>query len=81
MGQVAASSSETSVDMVSKGSALSPAPIELGGSSVGGKIFSPIVEAESRNEGDDGGGDCTRTFLVAFFGGCIDSGIALAVSN
>jgi hypothetical protein len=31
-------------------------------------VSSPIVEAESGIEGEGGGGDWTRTFLVAFFG-------------
>jgi hypothetical protein len=66
LGLLIASSSDISDVMLSKGSSFR-------GTGVGGfaeyeKLSSPIVDAESGIDGDGGGGDCTRTFFVTFFG-------------
>ena len=60
------SSSDASEFVLSKGS--SSRGIGVGGLTDIEYVSSPIVEVESGIEGDSGGGDCTRTFFVIFFG-------------
>lgn len=66
---LAPSSSDVSDIVLPKGS--SSRGMGVGGLSVESSS-STIVEGESNLDGDGGGGDCTRTFLAAFFGKWID---------
>jgi hypothetical protein len=68
-GIVISSSSDESESVLSKGS--SSRGIGVGGFADIEYVSSPIVEAESGIEGERGGGDCTRTFFVIFFGASI----------
>lgn len=74
LGFSTSSSSDVSEFVLSKGS--SSRGIGVGGFADIEYVSSPIVEVESGIEGDSGGGDCTRTFFVIFFGTSIFSGSA-----